>query len=219
MVRRQIASRGVRDPAVIDAMSRLPRERFIPGANCADAYADTAVPLGYGQTISQPFMVAHMTELLRVRPGMNVLEVGTGSGYQCAVLALLGCRVHTVERLAPLAEAAESLLGELQLPLGPVSVHLGDGSLGWPSAAPFDRILLTAGAPQVPQPLIRQLRIGGRLVAPTGPPAGQLVVAVDRLASRTVETPGLACRFVKLIGRHGWRLEPGDPENNASAHR
>lgn len=207
MVRSQIASRGVRDPRVLDVMARLPRHRFVPAPFRAEAYSDKALPLDNGQTISQPYMVAHMTEWLEVQPGDKVLEVGTGSGYQSVVLALLGAQVHTVDRLAAMAESAERLLADLGI--DDVTVHWGDGSLGWPSEAPFDRILVTAGAPAIPPALVQQLAVGGRLVAPVGGPAGQIVVAADRLAGRFVETPGLACRFVKLLGQQGWPDDAG----------
>ena len=202
MVRQQIARRGVRDPRVLEVMGRIPRHRFVPEAYRMDAHEDRALPLCLGQTISQPYMVAYMTGLLDVQPGMKVLEVGTGSGYQCAALAALGGRVHTIERLSSLADRARRLLAELGW--GSVTVHCGDGSVGLPSEAPFDRIVVTAGAPRVPQALVEQLASGGRLVVPVGDLGQQMVVCVDRLHGRTVETPGLACRFVKLVGSQGW---------------
>jgi protein-L-isoaspartate(D-aspartate) O-methyltransferase len=202
MVRVQLAARGVRDRRVLEVMGRVPRHRFVPEAYREDAYADQALPLRLGQTISQPYMVAHMTELLDVQPGMRVLEVGTGSGYQCSVLASLGGRVHSIERLAELAAAAEWLLG--QLGVTGVVIHRGDGSAGLAAEAPFDRILVTAGAPDVPQSLVEQLAMGGRLVVPVGRPGMQMLVRVDRRPGRIVETPGLACRFVKLVGAQGW---------------
>lgn len=202
MVQVQLAGRGVRDSRVLEVMGRIPRHRFVLELYRADAYADQALPLRLGQTISQPYMVAHMTELLEVQPGMKVLEVGTGSGYQAAVLALLGARVHSIERVAELADSAERLLRELNVE--GVVVHRGDGSVGLPAEAPFDRILVTAGAPEVPRALVDQLVIGGRLLVPVGEPGAQMLVQVDRLPGRTVETPGLACRFVKLVGADGW---------------
>ena len=202
MVQVQLASRGIRDRRVLEVMGRIPRERFVPEACRSEAYEDRALPLRLGQTISQPYMVAYMTELLDPRPGMRVLEVGTGSGYQCAVLASLAGWVHSVERLSDLASRAERLLAELGIES--VTVHRGDGSLGLPSEAPFERILVTAGAPQVPQALVEQLSVGGRLVVPVGGSGQQVVVRVDRSKGRFVETPGLACRFVRLVGGQGW---------------
>ncbi|MCP4245890.1 MAG: protein-L-isoaspartate(D-aspartate) O-methyltransferase [bacterium] len=203
MVAQQIIGRGLRDPQVCGAMQRLPRHRFVPPEQRAAAYDDRALPIAGGQTVSQPYMVAYMTEALRLAEGMTVLEVGTGSGYQTALLALLGARVHTIERLKGLSEAAEALLGDLGL--RSITYHVGDGSLGLPGNAPFDRILVTAGAPAIPRELVEQLAVNGRLVAPVGGPEQQNVIVVDRLPGRWIETPGLACRFVKLIGARGWR--------------
>jgi len=194
---------------VLAAMERVPRERFVPESYRGEAWEDRALPIADGQTISQPYMVAYMTGLLGVEPGMKVLEVGTGSGYQAAVLAELGCRLHTIERLEALSHGAERLLAELGI--GPLSFHVGDGCLGVPGEAPFDRILVTAGAPRVPTALVEQLVIGGRLVIPVGEMDHQTVVRVDRLDGRTVETPGVACRFVKLVGQQGWGAPPADP--------
>ncbi len=205
MVAQQIAARGIRDAPILAAMERLPRDRFVPSAQRDEAYADQALPIGSGQTISQPYMVAYMTEFLNLEPGHKVLEVGTGSGYQTALLVLLGGRVHTIERLPEFAEAAERRLSELDL--AGATFHVGDGSLGLPCEAPFDRILVTAASPDVPQPLIEQLALGGRLVAPVGGPDSQVVVRVDRLPGRTIETPGLACRFVRLLGERGWPVD------------
>lgn len=190
-------------------MERVPRERFVPQDYRDVAYEDRALPIACGQTISQPYMVAYMTEMLSAEPGMKVLEVGTGSGYQTAILAELGCRVHTIERLETLSRGAQRLLSELGI--GPVTIHVGDGCLGVPAEAPFDRILVTAGAPKVPPALVEQLVVGGRLVIPVGEVDRQMVVRVDRLDGRTVETPGVACRFVKLLGEQGWGPHAPDP--------
>jgi len=207
MVSEQIAGRGIQDPRVLEAMGQVPRERFVSPADRQAAYEDRALPIALGQTISQPYMVAYMTEALLLEAGMKVLEVGTGSGYQTALLAKLGARVHTIERLAELSRNARAVLEKLGL--GSVTFHVGDGSLGIPSAAPFERILVTAGAPVIPPVLIDQLAVGGRLVAPVGGADQQVVVRLDRLPGRTVETPGVACRFVKLLGEQGWRSDPG----------
>ena len=205
MVSHQIAGRGLTDARLLAALERIPRERFVPPEHRQAAYEDRALPIALEQTISQPYMVAYMTDALRLEAGMKVLEVGTGSGYQTALLATLGGRVHTIERLAELSRDARALLAELGA--GPVTFHVGDGSLGMPSEAPFDRILVTAGAPQIPSALVEQLVTGGRLVAPVGGADRQVVVRVDRLVNRTVETPGLACRFVRLLGEQGWRSD------------
>lgn len=203
MIEQDIRRRGVRDPRVLDAMATVPRERFVPTAVRASAYDDRALPIDFGQTISQPFIVAYMTELLTVTPESVVLEIGTGSGYQTAVLARLARTVHTVERLDALRELAAQTIAALGLTN--VVLHAGDGSLGLPAFAPFDRIIVTAAAPRVPPPLVVQLADGGRLVIPIGGDTEQTIVLVIRKGSRTIETPMLACRFVKLIGQEGWR--------------
>jgi protein-L-isoaspartate(D-aspartate) O-methyltransferase len=158
-------------------------------------------------------MVAYMTDLLGLEPGMKVLEVGTGSGYQTAVLATLECRVHTIERIEELSRGARRLLEGLGFES--VTFHIGDGCLGLAAEAPFDRILVTAGAPAIPRALVEQLPVGGRLAIPVGEEDRQTVVRVDRLEGRTVETPGVACRFVKLLGEQGWG--PPTPETSGRA--
>jgi protein-L-isoaspartate(D-aspartate) O-methyltransferase len=205
MVEDQIRARGVSDPRVLDAMAGVPRERFLPSPRPELAYEDRALPLDCGQTISQPFMVAYMTELLEVAPASRVLEVGTGSGYQAAVLARLAQEVHTIERLDALRRQAEATIRSLGITN--VFFHGGDGSLGLPEEAPFDRILVTAGAPRVPQRLIEQLADGGRMVIPVGDADEQTIVLVERRGQRTIETPMLGCRFVPLIGQHAWSGE------------
>ncbi len=205
MVEEQLRARGVLDERVLAAMAAVPRERFIPWARREVAYEDRALPLDCGQTISQPFMVAYMTELLEVQPGAKVLEVGTGSGYQAAILARLAREIHTIERLETLRSQAEHTLRALDVTN--VVFHVGDGSLGLPDEAPFDRIMVTAGAPRIPQRLVEQLVDGGRLVIPVGEADEQTVVLVVRQGARTIETPMLACRFVPLIGQQGWRVE------------
>ena len=202
MIEQDIRRRGVRDPRVLDAMATIPRERFVPPAVRTSAYEDHPLPIDFGQTISQPFIVAYMTELLAVSPDAKVLEIGTGSGYQTAVLARLARTVHTVERLDAIRERAAQTIAELQLTN--VVLHAGDGSLGLPELAPFDRIIVTAAAPRVPVSLVAQLVDGGRLVIPVGGDTEQTIVLVIRKGSRTIETTMLACRFVKLIGQEGW---------------
>lgn len=202
MVRTQIEARGVRDDRVLTALRTVPRHLFVPEPLRPEAYADRALPLEAGQTVSQPYMVAYMTDLLDLSPGMKVLEVGTGSGYQAAVLAELSADLITVERLPELAESARKRLKTLGF--GRIHVRCGDGSMGIPEDAPFDRILVTAGAPQVPRPLVDQLAEGGRLVVPVGQSGNQALVRVDRMPGRIVETTGLPCRFVRLMGDAGW---------------
>jgi len=206
MVRLQIEPRGVRDPRVLEAMRNVPRELFLPSMKQRDAYDDRALPIGFGQTISQPFIVAYMTEQLDVRPHHRVLEIGTGSGYQAAILARLCREVDTVERIASLsAMAAErfALLG-----IENVMRFVGDGSVGLPDRAPYDRIMVTAGATAIPPTLVDQLADDGRIVMPVGGSDEQAIACLSRQGPRTVEQRLLACRFVKLIGKEGWEGEP-----------
>lgn len=203
MVRAQIESRGVRSPRVLAAMGRVPRERFVPGALRGRACADHALAIGHGQTISQPYMVALMTEALDLSPADRVLEIGTGSGYQCAVLAELAAEVWSVERIPALAEEASALLSEL----GYANVHVrcSDGSLGWPEQAPFDAIIVTAAAPAAPPPLLDQLSPrGGRLVVPVGDRELQHMSVVRRTPDGYQTRPSIGCRFVPLLGDEGW---------------
>jgi protein-L-isoaspartate(D-aspartate) O-methyltransferase len=202
MVVEQLAARGVRDERVLDAMRRVPRHRFVPPDRQGLAYADRALPIGEEQTISQPLMVATMTEALGAGTDWRVLEVGTGSGYQAAVLSLLVREVISIERRADLAAAARATLAALGY--GHVRVLVGDGTLGAPDWAPFDGILVTAGAPRVPATLCGQLRDGGRLVIPVGPPLHQELVVVTRDGDRFEEARGGGCVFVPLIGAAGW---------------
>ena len=202
MVREDLAGRGVRDARVLSAMGRVPRERFVPAGYLDSAYGDHPLGIGCGQTISQPYIVALMTEMLRLRGGERVLEVGTGSGYQAAVLAELAAEVFSVERHAELSAAAGRLLAEL----GHANVRLrvGDGTLGWPEEAPFQALIVTAAAPGVPESLKRQLADGGRLVLPVGSGFGQELPTVRREGGAFTETPGIACIFVPLVGREGY---------------
>jgi protein-L-isoaspartate(D-aspartate) O-methyltransferase len=198
MVASQIAARGVRDPRTLAALREVPRHLFVPGESRAQAYADHPIPIGHGQTISQPYIVAFMTEAAGLRGGEIVLEVGTGSGYQAAVLARIAARVYTIEIVAPLAEASAALLKSLGYTN--VSVRAGDGYLGWPEAAPFDAILVTAAAPRIPEPLKQQLKDGGRLVLPVGDEWQELVV-VTRRGERFEERRVLPVRFVPMTGK------------------
>lgn len=202
MVSNQIWARGIRDRRLLNAMNALPRERFIQPAMRDLAYADRAVPIGHDQTISQPYIVARMTEALNLQPGHRVLEVGTGSGYQTALLALLGARLVSIERITELSTSAAATLASLGIQ-GPELV-VGDGSLGCPSGAPFDRILVAAGATRVPGSLLDQTKDNGRIVIPIGSAGLQVLVVVRRCDGRTIETPILPCRFVKLIGAEAW---------------
>lgn len=197
MVRVQLEPRGIDDERVLAAMRAVPRHRFVPDELAELAYADRPLPIGYEVTISQPYIVAWMSQLAELEPGDRVLEVGTGSGYQAAVLAELGAEVYSIERLAPLAELARGRLRELGYA---VEVRHGDGWLGWPEHAPFAAILLTAAPPELPESLLDQLAIGGRLVAPIGPEPGlQEMVVVERTATgfRRREVGGVA--FVPML--------------------
>lgn len=207
MVRTQIAARGVRDARVLAAMRAVPRHRFLPEHAARAAYRDSPQPIGMGQTISQPYIVAYMSELLRLTGNERVLEIGTGSGYQAAILGQLAAEVITVERFAGLARDAAAILAELGC--DNVRVQVSDGTLGWPDGAPYDAIIVTAAAPEVPEPLKAQLADGGRLVVPVGPRWSQELVRVWRRGDefRTEHLIGVA--FVPLIGEHGWH-ERGD---------
>jgi protein-L-isoaspartate(D-aspartate) O-methyltransferase len=205
MVEEQIRGRGIDDQRVLEAMLQIPRGDFLPAASRHAAYEDRALPIGEGQTISQPYIVAYMTEKLALTPSCRVLEIGTGTGYQTAILALLCKHVYTIERIASLQQRAAEILRTLHI--SNVSMTIGDGSIGLKKAAPFDRILITAAAPRVPQPLMDQLVNAGRLVAPVGGATEQTIVVVVREGLRTIETPHLACRFVKLIGEQGWAAD------------
>ena len=190
MIRRQVVDRGVRDERVLAALRAVPRERFFPEERRAYAYADRATSIGHGQTISQPYMVALMTERLDVRPPHRVLEIGTGSGYQTAVLAHLAAEVYSVERVKPLLDAAFERLMDLRL--RNVHFRYGDGTLGWPEKAPFDRILAAAGAPELPKDLLLgQLADGGLAVLPVGPQDEQMLVEVRREGDR-LKSPAFA---------------------------
>ncbi|HEY6014897.1 MAG TPA: protein-L-isoaspartate(D-aspartate) O-methyltransferase [Candidatus Limnocylindrales bacterium] len=203
MVARQLRDRGIRDERVLEAMGAIPREAFVEEQDRSLAYADEALPIEAGQTISQPYMVARMTELLDVRPGERILEIGTGSGYQAAVLAKLGARVTSIERQAGLVPAARARLRDLGLG-DLVDVRVADGSLGDPGGAPWDGIIVTAAAPSIPAGLRDQLADGGHLVIPVGPRARQILMDVTRHGDEWSEHPDGACVFVPLIGAGGF---------------
>lgn len=196
MVAEQIQARGVRDPRVLDALTRVPRQRFIPQAHGAEAYADRPLPIGHGQTISQPYIVGYMTEMLKVEPTHRVLEIGTGCGYQTAVLAELAAEVYSIELIEALAGRARRTLEELHY--RNVHVRAGDGYAGWPEHAPFDRILGAAAAPETPPALIEQLADGGILVIPVGVDDQHLRV-LQKHGGRVELLATLAVRFVPMI--------------------
>lgn len=199
MVATQIEARGVKDPRVLEAMRRVERHRFVPAAVRPHAYEDRPLPIGHEQTISQPYVVALMTELARVRGDARVLEIGTGSGYQAAVLSVLAREVYTIEIVAPLAAEARARLAGLGY--ANVAVRAGDGYRGWPEKAPFDAIVLTAAPPEIPGPLLDQLAVGGRLVAPVGEPGGaQELVVVERTPAGLLRRSALPVRFVPMTG-------------------
>jgi protein-L-isoaspartate(D-aspartate) O-methyltransferase len=202
MVELQLKRRGISDPRVLQAFLAVPRHEFVPERHRGQAYRDTPLPIGEGQTISQPYMVASMTQAAGIEPGHRVLEIGTGSGYQAAILAEMGASVFSVDRIASLAETARRVLDRLGYP---VSIRVGDGTLGWPEEAPFDRILVTAGAPSLPEPLPKQLLEGGRLIIPLEDGYSQVLQIVSRTAEGFEQKRGERCTFVPLIGRHGWR--------------
>ena len=200
MVREQIAARGVKNPAVLAAMGRVPRHEFVPGGVRLLAYDDRPVPIGLGQTISQPYIVALMTDLAAVGRGSHVLEIGTGSGYQAAVLAELGADVYSIEILTPLRERAVEILSRLGY--GQVKTRVGDGYLGWPEAAPFDAIIVTAAPARVPEPLKQQLKAGGRLVLPVGK-SDQKLKVITRTTRGFSERDMIPVRFVPMTGKAG----------------
>jgi protein-L-isoaspartate(D-aspartate) O-methyltransferase len=202
MVEEQLVRRGITDARVLDAMRRISRHVFVEEALRDRAYGDHPLPIGEGQTISQPYMVAAMTQLLKLEGTEKVLEIGTGSGYQTAILAALARRVCSVERLPALAARARRVLEELGSTN--VIIKTGDGSFGWPDEAPFDRVLVTAGAPQVPAPLFQQLAEGGRLVVPVGELQSQTLFLVEKVDGRMRTSTDCGCVFVKLIGKYGW---------------
>jgi len=204
MVEEQLRARGLQSESVLEAMGMIPRELFLPPTQRHQAYKDRALPLSQGQTISQPFMVAVMTEALDLDPSFRVLEIGTGSGYQTAILAHLVAEVFSMERIPELASQAEDALDALGCEN--VRIRVADGTLGWPDEAPFDGILVTAGAPHIPESLKDQLiEDGGRLVVPVGNQHTQELIKLFRDDQNILQTNLGGCRFVKLIGKHGWK--------------
>jgi protein-L-isoaspartate(D-aspartate) O-methyltransferase len=205
MVEEQIISRGIRDLRVIAAMKKVPRHLFVEEALQSQAYSDHPLPIGEKQTISQPYMVALMTEALQLMGREKVLELGAGSGYQTAILAELAEKVYSIERIRSLAIKARQLLYELGY--FNVEIKILDGTYGWIEASPFEAILVTAGAPNIPQPLLDQLALGGRLIIPVGDAFVQDLIRVTKTEEGIKKEDLGGCRFVKLIGKHGWNEE------------
>jgi len=201
MVEYQIRRRGISDQRLLAAMEKIPRHRFIPNPDIS-AYDDMPIAIGFGQTISQPYMVALMTELLCLEGAECVLEVGTGSGYQAAILAELAAEVYTLERFEALAERARLVLADLGYQN--ILVVVGDGTLGYPEKAPYDRIIVTAAAPRIAQPWLDQLADGGRLVLPLGQRWSQVLTVVTKQGDRIMQESHGGCVFVPLVGEHGW---------------
>lgn len=208
MVDRQIAARGIADQRVLDAMREIPREAFVPEEVRAFAYDDTPLPIEAGQTISQPYIVALMIEAAAIAQGDRILEIGVGSGYAAAVMSRIGRRVHAIDRHGALADLARDRMARLGY--DNVVVRTGDGTRGWPENAPFDVILVAASGPEIPEPLCRQLVIGGRLVMPVGDPDEQQLVRITRTARNDYREEDLGpVRFVPLIGAYGWKGDHG----------
>ena len=203
MVQEQIIKRGIKDAAVIKAMQKVPRHKFIAQNSFSQAYEDYPLPIGDGQTISQPYMVALMTQSLELKGGEKVLEVGTGSGYQAAILAEIAGEVYSIERFADLARRAEEILSELNYTN--VKIKIGDGTAGWDEAALFNGIIVTAGAPDIPPSLVRQLADGGRLVIPIGDRFMQTLSVLKKEGGELRQKDICSCVFVPLVGGEGWR--------------
>jgi protein-L-isoaspartate(D-aspartate) O-methyltransferase len=203
MVQEQIIARGIKNPRVIQAMRKIPRHLFVDTGLANRAYDDSALPLGEKQTLSQPHIVARMTEALELKGEEKVLEIGTGSGYQTALLAELSFNVFSVEKLRALSRKTRALLDRLQY--HNIALHVGDGTVGWSEHAPYDAIIVTAGAPELPKPLLDQLSVGGRLVIPVGDDKSQILFRIKRADSGLEEEQLGECRFVKLLGKYGWR--------------
>jgi protein-L-isoaspartate(D-aspartate) O-methyltransferase len=202
MVNEQIWARGIADERILSAFSKVPRHLFVDEKERGKAYSDHPLPIGYNQTISQPYMVALMTNYLNLTGKERVLEIGTGSGYQAAILSILASEVYTIEKIEPLAEKAASILKALSI--ANVHIIVGDGSLGLPKDAPFDRIIVTAGSPDIPLPLVEQLNEGGILVIPTGTRHIQELIVARKEMGELIKKSGGGCIFVPLLGKYGW---------------
>lgn len=204
MIREQLMTRGITDPGVLAAMRSVPRHLFVEEALSAKAYEDYPLPIGFGQTISQPYIVALMSQLLEASSGMRVLEIGTGSGYQAAVLDAMGLEVYTVERIRELYFRVSNLF--MRMRLLNIRMKLDDGTLGWPEAGPFDRMIVTAGGPEIPEPLLTQLADPGILVIPVGEArSSQRLVQVRKTGGRIFTDAKDTVSFVDLVGKHGWQ--------------
>jgi len=206
MVETQLIPRGIKDKRVINAMLTIPRHLFVPEeALWSQAYSDFPLPIGEKQTISQPYIVALMTEALELKGSERVLEIGTGSGYQTAILSVLAEKVYSIERISTLAARARKVLDSINC--SNVVIKIGDGTLGWPEESPYDAILTTAAAPEIPKCYVDQLKIGGRLIIPVGDVYSQVLVKVIKTKDGIIKQDMGGCRFVKLIGRYGWKAE------------
>ncbi len=206
MVENQLKKRGIHNSRILEAFRKVPRHQFVPGNLRAEAYTDGPLPIGEGQTISQPYMTAIMTQSSEVAPGDRVLEIGTGSGYQSAILAELGTEVYTIERVPELLEQARERLRKLHY--DKVQIRMGNGTLGWEEEAPFDIILIAAGAPEIPGPLLDQLALQGRLVIPLEEGFSQVLYVVRKTHKGFHKERGERCSFVPLIGEYGWKKDP-----------
>jgi len=207
MLRWDLKGRDITDPDVLRVMVEVRREEFVPQAYQSQAYADGPLPIGVGQTISQPYIVALMTQELRLNPDCEVLEIGTGSGYQTAVLSKLAKKVYTIERFAELSESAQTVLGRLDIKN--VEFYIGDGSCGWSGEKCFDRIMITAAVPKMPEPLVEQLAEGGLMIAPVGPAGVQELMVCEKRKEKIIERVICGCRFVKLLGKYGFEESEG----------
>jgi len=203
MVSEQIEDRGIRDSGILKAFAAVPRHLFVPHQQRNSAYTDCPLDIGQGQTISQPYMAALMTKALNLECGMSVLEIGTGSGYQAAVLLSLGAKVYSVERFSVLAEGAQRVFESLGKK---VAIKIGDGTMGWPEHSPYDRIIVTAAAPRLPELLIKQLKIGGKMVIPVGERLYQRLMVINRVSKEEIdEEEACGCMFVPLVGKYGYK--------------
>ncbi|HUT28584.1 MAG TPA: protein-L-isoaspartate(D-aspartate) O-methyltransferase [Sedimentisphaerales bacterium] len=202
MLRWDLMGRDITDPDILRVMWEVPREEFVPEIHKSQAYADNPLTIGMGQTISQPYIVALMTQELRLNRELEVLEIGTGSGYQTAILGKLVKKVYTIERVSELATSAQAVLGKLGITN--VEFYLGDGSCGWPEQRVFDRIIITAAVPKMPEPLIEQLTEGGLMVGPVGSGGFQQLVVCEKKHDKLLQTGVCDCRFVKLLGKYGF---------------
>jgi len=203
MVEEQLIPRGIKDKKVLEAFQKVPRHNFVPKRYLDSAYGDFPLSIGEGQTISQPYMVALMTECLGLSGGETILEIGAGSGYQAAILAELASRVYTVERVVSLAEGARTCLKNLDYKN--IRIEIGDGTRGWPEFAPYEGIVVTAAAPDIPKPLIEQLRIKGKLVIPIGGSFNQMLTVITKHKDRIETKQICGCVFVPLLGKYGWK--------------